>query len=335
MRFVLSRREFAVSEDWSRTRTTCRCSHEWAITTVVSLLVAAAAAYGSIHLNSVIPLLVVSVGVIVLSFFELLSFVDGRLLSKVLLFASCSLGAHAIASARTGEFVADSFIVFDVLQASEFSLAIMLLFASVSAQWFGFDRRKASVEAGVVFVAFAYFALACPMILRLLLHPEYVLFDPDMALGAPKFSVAAGVYFFLATVLCCKMSDIGAFLGGYFFGKKLFNAKKMAPRISPKKTYAGLLFGLLAAWAFGFAAMTYNPFGRIDDVVAVLFGLVVGVFAVGGDLFMSVLKRSFRVKDTGKTLPGIGGWLDLSDSVFWAGPPAYFLLMLNYHLVTA
>ena len=171
------------------------------------------------------------------------------------------------------------------------------------------------------------------MILRILTEPSYVIFDPDRAFGHYGNAVAAGVYFFLLSVLTGKFTDIGAFLGGYFFGKKLFGGRKMAPRISPKKTQAGLLFGVLSSGLVGFLGLYFNPFGSIHPVVTVVFGPVIGLSTVGGDLFESLAKRSFHLKDSGKFLPGIGGWFDLTDSLFWAGPTAYFFLILNFQLL--
>lgn len=107
--------------------------------------------------------------------------------------------------------------------------------------------------------------------------------------------------------------------GGYFAGKR-FGRLKLARHISPNKTYEGLLGGLLlvsiwaiAAWLMGFSQ-------GIPLLNWLLLSWVSVIFSVFGDLFESVFKRAFQIKDSGHLLPGHGGIWDRIDSLISAVP---------------
>ena len=114
--------------------------------------------------------------------------------------------------------------------------------------------------------------------------------------------------------------------GGLFVGRVL-GRHKLAPKISPGKTVEGLLGGLctgvLTAFLLGPACTKGTP------LFFLLFGLIISLLAVIGDLAESLLKRRAGVKDSGSLLPGIGGVLDLMDSVLLPAPVAYLLLALG------
>lgn len=115
-----------------------------------------------------------------------------------------------------------------------------------------------------------------------------------------------------------KGNDIGAFFAGTFLGKH-----KMTPILSPKKTWEGFAGGMLAGAAvavgLSFIALVFQN-GVFE---AFLFGLVVGVAGVLGDLAESLIKRDCHTKDASKSIPGFGGVLDVIDSVLFAAPVAY------------
>ncbi len=115
-------------------------------------------------------------------------------------------------------------------------------------------------------------------------------------------------------------TDTGAYFGGSRFGKR-----QLAPKISPKKSVEGALFGLLAAGLTGaiFALITENPLEQ-----TILFALVLSVCAQLGDLVESGLKRERAVKDTGSLLPGHGGILDRFDSLAFVFPMLFALLSM-------
>lgn len=113
----------------------------------------------------------------------------------------------------------------------------------------------------------------------------------------------------------------------YFVGSAI-GAHKLAPRISPSKSVEGLFGGFVGSvlvWVL--LALFVTP--QLGIVRAVAFGVVVGFASVMGDLFESRLKRGVGVKDSGNLIPGHGGLLDRSDSMFFGCMAAYFLLLFG------
>ena len=123
------------------------------------------------------------------------------------------------------------------------------------------------------------------------------------------------------TVLLTVFADDTA---AYFVGR-LVGRHKMAPRISPGKSWEGFVAGTLAAIAVSFFAM-YDQ-GFLSNGEAVLLGAAVALAATLGDLFESAIKRDLGVKDSGRLLAGHGGVLDRLDSLLWAGPAAYYVVL--------
>lgn len=117
-----------------------------------------------------------------------------------------------------------------------------------------------------------------------------------------------------------KVGDIGAYFAG-----KLLGRHKMTPILSPKKTWEGLVGGLLASIAMALVAQAIYPVFT-QFWLAVPFGLTVGVAGVLGDLAESLIKRDSSQKDASQAVPGFGGLLDVIDSVIFAAPVAYLWL---------
>jgi phosphatidate cytidylyltransferase len=131
--------------------------------------------------------------------------------------------------------------------------------------------------------------------------------------------------FFLFPVVITWVADTAAYFGGRRYGKR-----KMAPKVSPNKTLAGAIFGVIAAIAI---APVYSHILLPDLWVfgwstTIAFGLVVGGVAIVGDLAESALKRECDVKDSSNLLPGHGGMLDRLDSALWALPATFFFMLL-------
>jgi phosphatidate cytidylyltransferase len=103
----------------------------------------------------------------------------------------------------------------------------------------------------------------------------------------------------------------------WFFGSR-FGKHKLAPRISPKKTWEGFLFGLFASMAV-WVLMSFLPGFALGWGWALFLGFVCGIFGVLGDLVESRIKRSTGHKDSGNLLPGHGGFLDRCDSLLIVG----------------
>jgi phosphatidate cytidylyltransferase len=106
-------------------------------------------------------------------------------------------------------------------------------------------------------------------------------------------------------------ADIGAFVAG-----NVFKGPKLWPRFSPNKTWAGLVGGLIAAVAASVAVAAC--FMRLSLAGAGLIGLAGGLATMAGDLWESMLKRRFGVKDSGDLIPGHGGLLDRVDGLMFA-----------------
>ena len=133
-------------------------------------------------------------------------------------------------------------------------------------------------------------------------------------------------WFLLSLFIMIWCSDVGAYCIGTAFGQKP-DSRKLAPAISPKKSWWGFWGGLAfcVAAAVGLHFLTWLPFPLIHCIT---LGFIVGIGGVCGDLFESMWKRHFGVKDSGKCIPGHGGMLDRFDSSLVAIPLACVYLTL-------
>lgn len=125
----------------------------------------------------------------------------------------------------------------------------------------------------------------------------------------------------LLTLAVVVLTDTGGYVAGVFTGRHL-----MAPSVSPKKSWEGLAGSLLAAGAGG--AIGLAVLFDVSWWIGALFGLAVAGAAVLGDLAESLLKRDLGVKDMSGLLPGHGGMMDRLDSILFAAPTAYLLLVV-------
>lgn len=140
------------------------------------------------------------------------------------------------------------------------------------------------------------------------------------ALGRLTFAHERGPVLVLLLLLLVVAADVGAYFAGRHLGRI-----KLAPRVSPGKTWEGVLGGLAAATAV--AAIASWPLGvRIGPFLALCAGVVIA--SVVGDLTESMFKRYAGVKDSGTMFPGHGGVLDRIDSITAAAP--FFVLGLGW-----
>src|ERR1700726_2427224 len=143
----------------------------------------------------------------------------------------------------------------------------------------------------------------------------------------PRASVGMGTgqFYVLYLIAVTKFSDMGAYLTGSVIGRHL-----MVPQISAKKTWEGFLGALGFALACSLALFKLMPghLSMLNWTHATILGLLLGFAAVIGDLAESIIKRSTGVKDSGNLLPGIGGALDLVDSLLFTAPLLFFYLRL-------
>lgn len=172
--------------------------------------------------------------------------------------------------------------------------------------------RVFAALAGFIYVAFLF-----SFSWRLLLLPAW---DGRAALP--------GMFYLLFVIAVTKFTDMGAYFIGMLFGKK-----KMIPHISPGKTWAGLGGAFLGAFvaAHGMVALFAEKMPLLHHGHAAVLALVLGAVTVVADLAESVLKRCLEAKDSGHLLPGIGGVLDLIDSLLFTAPLAW----LYFHWLAA
>jgi phosphatidate cytidylyltransferase len=142
----------------------------------------------------------------------------------------------------------------------------------------------------------------------------------------PTHALEDGRLWLAYVLLVTKMTDIGAYFCGKIFGKN-----KLAPSISPKKTVEGALGGLgaalLTSLIFAFFASHFAPF-HMTFLQSIWIGITMSILAQLGDLSESLLKRDAGVKDSSH-LPGLGGMLDIVDSLVFTLPLMYLLLKMQ------
>jgi phosphatidate cytidylyltransferase len=135
-----------------------------------------------------------------------------------------------------------------------------------------------------------------------------------------------GHYYLLYLAAVTKFSDCGAYVVGSLFGKH-----PMIPDISPKKTWEGFAGALLIPASISWLMFKLLP-SQLSLIVsnerALILGISIAAVAVVGDLAESLVKRATGTKDSGHFIPGIGGALDLVDSLLFTGP--LFYLYLRY-----
>ena len=196
-------------------------------------------------------------------------------------------------------------------QANSFETSILIIFV------LGLCLRQflsRSNTMGIVAISTTLFGLMyVPWLLNFLQKINYYPFE----------HVKSGHFYLLYFIAITKFSDLGAYVVGSLIGKH-----KMIPRISPGKTWEGFagaiftstLLSLLFAKSAGkyLQGMTYFH--------AVVLGVLLSAAAVVGDLIESLFKREAGVKDSGRFFPGIGGMLDLMDSLLFNAPLMYLYI---------
>ena len=228
-----------------------------------------------------------------------------------------------------------------------FALFIVLVSIGLAFEWLGLCGLRHSPAAVILFAALptavvlAAYGTAFPALALLLLATIAGSFlthglsaAKPFAFGIPYLGLAAvslvwlrrppesGGANVIVLLLVVWASDIGAYAAGRAIG-----GPRLAPAISPAKTWAGAAGGLCAAAAVGLiASLVLANKPLIWRPVA--FAMLVGIVAQAGDLFESGLKRHFGVKDVGALIPGHGGLLDRLDAVLTAAPLAALLALI-------
>ena len=197
--------------------------------------------------------------------------------------------------------------IFCIFYGSFIFMAMVMAAALVTAhEWYnmvkGFQNAVAMMLWGMIYISTSYFSF---IFLR--------------------FGFEEGAWITLTVMLCVWASDIFAYVCG-----KAFKGPKMAPTISPNKTWSGLAGAVIGFTAVLILFMLYAPLGlhAAPFYGLILAGLVLGVSAQAGDLMISRLKRKAGLKDTGNLIPGHGGLLDRIDALMLIAPLSLLLLLL-------
>lgn len=232
-----------------------------------------------------------------------LSYSDQSLVPALaaLAFAACSvyLSAQWITTAQTGQEHTHSLILISpvVLAYWVVGVGVMLVIAQTETR----QNRLALSLFGVLGIAVAWAALIDMWLYR-------------------------GAWYLLSMLIVVWVADIAAYFTGKAFGKR-----KLAPRVSPGKTWAGLGGGVVAVIAWVFISAQWNGSFGAELVAnwswygAALFAILLALFSVVGDLFESLLKRRAGYKDSSQLLPGHGGVLDRIDALIPVAPLAAFV----------
>ncbi len=196
----------------------------------------------------------------------------------------------------------------EVLALTMFALAAAMLLAFVVEMWRFEQPGEATARVGLAAFTLLYAGLAFVFVVLLRTFQ----------------SNEVGMAALLSMIVVVKMSDIGA----YTFGR-LFGRHKMAPKLSPGKTWEGAAGGLatacVASWLV-FEYLTPSLTGQAAEVPLLsrlCFGLLIAAAGMLGDLAESLIKRDMHCKDSSRWLPGLGGVLDILDSLLAAAPWAY------------
>ena len=193
-------------------------------------------------------------------------------------------------------------LFFIIKGSAFFILFLVILFLISSSEWLNMVKKLELKILGILFLIFSFYS---------------TFYYREMSLE-----------FFLLIIIACVSTD----LGGDIFGK-LFKGPKLI-KISPNKTYSGMLGGFLLAIIISyFFATKYTPNEVVNntyvgDLQFIILVLIISSTSQIGDLIISYFKRSSKIKNTGKIFPGHGGMLDRIDGMIFVFPTIYLLSII-------
>ena len=181
-----------------------------------------------------------------------------------------------------------------------FTSFILICFLISSYEWHKMSNKKPYYLPGLLFLILSFYS-------------AYIIRANDNN----------SLELFLYILIVCVSTDIG----GYIFGK-VFKGPKLI-KISPKKTYTGVIGGYLMSIILYFLFKKFN-YGAEINSNDFIFILLISTISQLGDITISYFKRLSKIKDTGKILPGHGGLLDRIDGMIFAFPSAYIIFKVIY-----
>ena len=179
-----------------------------------------------------------------------------------------------------------------------FIFFILICFLITSYEWHKMSNKKPYYLPGFLFLMLSFYS-------------AYIIRAND----------SDSLKFFFYILIVCVSTDIG----GYIFGK-IFKGPKLI-KISPKKTYSGVIGGYLMSIIFYYLFINLN-YGDEINSNDFIFILLISTISQLGDITISYFKRLSKIKDTGKILPGHGGLLDRIDGMIFAFPFAYIIFKI-------
>ena len=191
-------------------------------------------------------------------------------------------------------------VFFFIIKGSYFFMIFLSIICLISIhEWLNMCKKNLIKIAGIIFLFFSFYS-------------AYLIRENS------------SLYFFLFIILICIFTDIG----GYVFGKVLKGPKLI--KLSPKKTYAGVLGGLLFALMTGllYSRFIEMIFLKTNSLVLILVILIISIISQIGDLIISFFKRKAKLKDTGNIIPGHGGLLDRIDGLIFVFPIVYLKIFI-------
>ena len=192
---------------------------------------------------------------------------------------------------------------FFIIQGSlTFIFFLSIIFLATIFEWFKMTKNKDLFR--ILGLFFLFFSFYSAVYLR-----QYI-----------------GLNFFLFLIIVCIFTDIG----GYLFGK-IFKGPKLS-KISPNKTYSGVLGSFFISLISGLVYIKYlgkksKTLLETDPIFIILLILFISLVSQIGDLIISYFKRKAKLKDTGKILPGHGGFLDRIDGIIFVMPATYLCVL--------
>jgi phosphatidate cytidylyltransferase len=182
----------------------------------------------------------------------------------------------------------------------------------------GFLRAAGTLHWALMVTVFSLSHAAFLLVMQVGDAPR---FPPAYPSAAAQASPGPGLLLFL--ILATELNDIFQYIWGKTLGQR-----KVAPLVSPGKTYAGLIGGVVSTIVF--AAIVGPRITLLDTNHAIVAGIIIAVAGFAGDLCMSALKRDLKIKDFGASLPGHGGVLDRVDSLIFTAPVFFHFVYYCY-----
>lgn len=217
---------------------------------------------------------------------------------------------------RTGFWTSVAYLIalFFSVHYHELEFLYVLVFLVSILAFFFLNYQKPEenliANSAITFFGFVYVVISLSFLLLVTYYPFQEI-EQD------------GRWWLIYAVLVTKMTDVGAYIFGKWQGKT-----PLAPQVSPKKSIEGALGGLAFALLTAFLMPAFHPMGlQLSFAQCLVFGVCLGTIGQVGDLIESLFKRDAGIKDS-SSLPGLGGALDIFDSMILTIPLFYFIMRI-------